>query len=525
MSRTPLRPVKRVLLIFPPMYDAILFADTMACPPMGIASLASYIRDVVDVTLLDCLAEGYWQRQPVNNHIMKVGLQDDEILERIRSYGPDMVGISCIFSNQFACVRDLSRKIRQEIDREMVIVTGGTHPSFLPEQTLSETDVDYVVLGEGELGLKQIIEAHNSGGRIEDIDGIAFRTLDDIQVNPRTKWIQDLDTLPFPARDLLPMEIYFKIRQPMGLHWRKARNTPIVSSRGCPFGCPFCSSHLHWGSRFRKRSAENVLAEIEHLKSRYDIQELKWQDDNLTADRNRAKAIFQGMIDRGLAMPWNTPNGIALWTLDEGMLDLMKKSGCFEITLAVESGDPVSFERYVRKPFTLDKALQVARMARDRRITTVAYFIVGFPGETLEQVKTSMRFALELGCDYLAPFVFNPLPGSELWRECLEKGFISDHFHYEEANSYYVPGAVVYAESRNSDSGIIDDINYVQGMAYLRNLARLPFRNPKEFMAVYGRKIFVTPWFWVDFLRVIWSNRGILVNGIKKLGLFVRRNT
>lgn len=518
MSRTPLRPVQRVMLIFPPMYDAILFADTMACPPMGIACLGAYVRDMVDVRLLDCLVEGYWQRKPVNRHIMKVGLHDDEVLERIRDYGPDMVGISCIFSNQIACVRELSRRIRQEIDADMVIVTGGTHPSFLPEKTLQETAVDYVVLGEGELGLRDIITAHNSGGNIDGIDGIAFRTPGGVQVNPRTRWIEDLDALPLPARDLLPMEKYFKIREPMGMHWRKARNAPIVSSRGCPYRCSFCSSWLHWGGRFRKRSAENVLAEIEHLRNRYNVRELKFQDDNLTADRNRAKEIFSGMIGRGLAMPWNTPNGIALWTLDEEMLILMKKSGCYEITLAVESGDPESFKRYVGKPFSFAKAKEIAALARKNGISTVAFFIAGFPDETLQQVKNSMRFGLELGVDYLYPFVYNPLPGSELWKECLAKGYLPADYRYEEANNYYIPGSMIRSASFD-----MDDVNYVQGMAYLRNLLKLPFRNPAEFMHYYGRKLFVSPGFIINFFRVVWSNRSILVNGLKRLGLFDKR--
>ncbi|WP_232362706.1 B12-binding domain-containing radical SAM protein [Desulfosudis oleivorans] len=505
------------------MHD-VKIIDTMVVPPMGIASLAAYVRDMVDVALLDCVAEGYRQKVSVARHIARVGLSDDEILARVRAYRPDMVGLSCIFSNQFACVKDLSRKIREKVDPDMVIVTGGTHPSFLPEQTLSEADVDYVVLGEGELGLKQIIETHNSGGRIEDIDGVAFRTENGVQVTPRTTWIEDLDTLPFPARDLLPMETYFEAKVPMALHWRKVRNTPIVSSRGCPFKCPFCSSWRHWGQRFRKRSAENVLAEITHLKSRYNIQELKWQDDNLTADRNRAKAIFQGMIDRGLVMPWNTPNGIALWTLDGEMLDLMKKSGCFEITLAVESGDPETFRRFVKKPFTLDQAAKVARMARERRITTVAYFILGFPGETVRQVKSSIRFGLRMGVDYLVPFIFNPLPGSELWQECMQKGFLSDSLQYERSNNYMDPGALVSAGPDGKVSGGGDEVSYVQGMAYLQNLAKLPFRNPREFMANYSRKLLTAPWFLVDFLKVLWNTRSIIVSGIRQSSLFVKRN-
>ena len=121
----PLRPIRRVMLIFPPMYDVKLI-DTMVVPPMGIACLGAYIRDMVEVRLLDCVAEGYGHKVPVNREVELVGLSTDEIIGRIRAFGPDMVGISCIFSSQIACVERLSRRIRKEIDADMVIATGGT---------------------------------------------------------------------------------------------------------------------------------------------------------------------------------------------------------------------------------------------------------------------------------------------------------------------------------------------------------------------------------------------------------------
>ena len=487
MGGHPLRPVRRVMLIFPPMHD-IRHVDTMVCPPIGIASLAAFIRDIVEVSLLDCIVEAPGRRVAVNDRMELVGLSYEDIIGRIRAQAPDMVGISCVFSSQFASVREISRRIKKEVDPDIVIVTGGTHPSFLPEETLSGTDVDYVVLGEGELTLRALIEAHNNGGEIGAIDGLAFRTDSGVHVNPRRKWVENLDDLPWPARDLLPMEDYFTTRVPMGLHWRRLRNTPIVSSRGCPYRCPFCSSYIHWGKRFRKRSPENVLAEIEHLRDRYNVQELKWQDDNLTADRQRAKEIFQGMIDRGLAMPWNTPNGIALWTLDEDMLRLMKKSGCYEITLAVESADPVSFKEYVGKPFTFEKVRQVAAMARRNGMATVAYFIIGFPGEPLHRIENSMQKALELGVDYLSPFIFNPLPGSDLWYRCLAEGYISENYTREGGNNYF-----------QSDVGGKDfttaDLVKIQSRTYFRNLLCLPFRNPKEFVAWYGRQFLFNPGF------------------------------
>ena len=504
MAQRGLRPIKRVMLIFPPMYD-IRQVDSMVCPPMGIASLAAFIRDMVDVSVLDCLVEAPGRRKPVNRAMERVGLSYRDIIERIRYAAPDMVGLSCLFSGQSACIREISRRIKNEIDQDMVVVTGGTHPSFLPELVLNTMDVDYVVLGEGELGLRAIIDAHNRGGGIEAIDGIAWRENGDVRINARTIWIDDLDALPLPARDLLPMEKYYNIMVPMGLHWRRKRNTPIISSRGCPHSCPFCSSWRHWGKRFRKRSAENVLAEIAHLRERYGIEELKWQDDNLTVDRKRARAIFTGMKERGLTMPWNTPNGIALWTLDEEMIRLMKQSGCYEMTLAVESGSPASFDAFVRKPFTFDKVRQVAQLARKYGITTMGYFIIGFPGERLSEIKRSMQFALDLRLDYITPFIFNPLPGSELWEKCLKEGYIDADYAYHEANNYF------QSDLATGDFSTAD-LRRIQALTYFINLCRFPFRNPRGFLDYYSRQLLWDP----KFLRTFF------IHAFQALGMAVR---
>ncbi len=495
-----LRPVAKLMFIFPPYYHVKNILPPMVCPPLGVAYLAAFVRDMVDVALLDCVVEGARQRRPTAGKMEIIGLSPDEIVDRVRRQAPDMVGISCIFSNQFPLMRQLTDRIKSEIDKDIVIVTGGTHPSFLPEQTLEKTGVDYVVLGEGELGLRAIIDAHNGRQNLEAVDGIAYRDGDRICVRPRESWIESLDDLPFPARELLPMEKYFKALAPMAYFWRKIRNTPLISSRGCPYRCPFCSSWRHWGGRFRKRSAENVLAEIEHLKERYDVQELKWQDDNLTLDRQRAVDIFRGMTDRGLVMPWNTPNGLALWTVDDELLGLMKKSGCYQITIAVESGDPVSFERYVKKPFSLDRAVETARLARRHGISTVGYFIIGFPEESMRQIENSLRFGQKIGVDYLVPFVYTPLPGSELWRYCLERGIISDDYAYEIGNDFYQSALnVASIESAR--------LQFMQGKTYFQNLLKLPFRNPREFFSWYGRQLLLQPYavkqFVVNVLRTV----------------------
>jgi magnesium-protoporphyrin IX monomethyl ester (oxidative) cyclase len=483
MEQKALKPIRRVMLIFPPMFD-VKYMDTMTCPPLGIAYLGAFVRDMVDIKLMDALIEAPYNRKNINENMELVGLSYDDIIARVREYEPDLVGFSCVFSGQFASIKELASRIKKEIDPETVLVAGGTHPSFLPERSLNQTELDYIVIGEGELTFRDLILAHNKGHGIEDIDGLAYRNGDAIKVNPRVNLVENLDDLPFPARDLLPMEKYFKVNIPMGLHWMKKPNTPIITSRGCPCKCAFCSSTLHWGKRYRCRSPENVLSEIEHLKDTYGVRELKFQDDNLTMPRKRARAIFQGMVDRGLAMPWNTPNGVAIWTLDDDMLKLMRQSGCYELTLAVESGDPWVLKNIVKKPLKLEKAMEVSRLARKNKIVTMGYFVIGFPGEKMENIHNTLQFMKDLYLDYTAVFIYNPLPGSELWQVCKDNGYIPEDYHYEEANNYFQSDL----DTEDFDS---QELHRLQAKAYVYHLIRSPIRNPGFFFK-YQSRVFLT---------------------------------
>jgi anaerobic magnesium-protoporphyrin IX monomethyl ester cyclase len=498
----PLRPIRRVLLIYPPVYD-IRFVDTMVVPPMGIMYLAAFVRDQVDVRLLDAVVEDPSHRVPAANDMELVGLGYDEIIRRVQQFQPDLVGFSCIFSSQMQSIRQLAKRIKTEVDPDMVLVAGGTHPSFLPEQTLNSSDLDYIVLGEGELTFRGLIDAHNRGTGLEGLDGIAYRDGGRVEVHPRTRWVENLDDLPFPARDLLPMEDYFRYNIPMLLIWKKRRNTPIITSRGCPYRCTFCSSTAHWGHRFRPRSPDNVLAEIQHLRDTYNVQELKFQDDNLTLIKKRAQAIFQGMIDRGLAMPWNTPNGVAIWTLDEELIRTMKQSGCYHLCLALESGDPEVLKNIINKPVDLDEAREVVRLCRKYKISPWANVIIGFPGETLAQVHNTLRFARELKLDNLLPFIFNPLPGSQLWDVCIDQGYLPRDYHYEEANNFG-------RSDLRSDQFTTRQLSALQFKSYLVNVLWRPIRCPWMFYSYYPRLLLSRPNFLRTFILLLGKFLGLL---------------
>ncbi|MFO8058735.1 MAG: cobalamin-dependent protein [bacterium] len=475
------RPVEKVMLVFPPVTIARIY-DKMCCLPMGIAYLGAVLREYYDVRLLDAVAEGHHlERDVEDQRVFQYGLSPDMIMERVRAYEPDVVGLSCLFSSQFPAVAELARLVKKW-NPEALTVTGGTHPTFLPERCLKEEALDYIIMGEAEESFPKLLRAVHAGTGFNDIDGVAWRENHDIKVREKTTWIQDLDSLPFPARDLLPMEKYFKINVPFMFFSKSPRNTSFITSRGCPCRCNFCSSTRFWGGRQRKRSPENVLAELEHLKSRYGIEEIKFEDDNLTVDRGRAKAIFQGMIDRELDLAWNMPNGVMVKTLeDTGLLRLMKDSGCYEVILAFESGDQYVVDNIVNKPLDLEKSRHIVKNVKAFGIDTHAFFIIGFPGESLQQIKNTFSFARSLKLDKFYVFIFNPLPGTPLYQECLSQGLIRDEFQTEE-NCYLISGF-------STSEWTPRMLESMQKREYWRSTFSTLLRDPRKFFGKYVKRI------------------------------------
>jgi anaerobic magnesium-protoporphyrin IX monomethyl ester cyclase len=430
------RPIRKVLLLFPPSTTVTTW-EPFVTTPMGIAYLAAALRERdFEVAGLDTVAEAPYRRTPETESVLRVGLSYPEIVARVEREKPDLVGISCIFSNQWPAVKELTRRIKA-LSPDILVASGGTHPSFMAERCLRESQLDLILLGESERSFPEALERIREGRPLAEQDGIAFREGGEIRVNPKTSWIEDLDTLSFPAHDLFPPERYFHWALPMGYSMRSNRALPIVTSRGCPCRCTFCSSTHHWGKKYRARSPENVLAEMEWLISRFGVRELKFQDDNLTSDRERARKIFEGMTRFNPRLHWNTPNGIAVWTLDDDLVRLMRESGCFELTMAVESGDQEVLTKLIHKPLKLEKVVEVNRLLRRYGISAVGYFIIGFPGETRAQIDHTVRFGRGLKLDAFEMFIYNPLPGSELYDECIRRGYITADSFFEGGNQYF----------------------------------------------------------------------------------------
>lgn len=426
--------IKRILLINVPDTRPQSFQVRLGLvPPLGLASLAAVLLDAgFEVEVLDALAggTGSWEKDQYDSQI-RYGLSDAAIMWEIEQFNPDMVGVTCPFSARHWDTLNVCR-IAKVVDPEIVTVVGGPHPTAIPGKVLEDHNIDYVVLGEGENTLRELIWRLNGKGNLAEVDGLAYRTGNKhwrMSITPRSRFIMDLDRLPIPARHLLPMDKYINSDSPH-CGYRYKPYTAISTSRGCPNKCTYCVIRQLWGLRIRYRSAENVLAEIDHLIAEYGIRELHFEDDNLTANHARTMRLLQGIIDRSYNLALAAPSGLAVGTLTPHTLWAMRDAGFYTVSVAIESGVPRVL-KLMRKPVDLDKAKAVVADARALGMYVRAFFMLGYPGETKEDMQRTIDFAASLDVDWAHFFITTPIPGSELEALCREKGYLADpHMPY-----------------------------------------------------------------------------------------------
>ena len=487
----PQRCIERILLVSP-HYTAPRGYKIDLAPPLGLAYVAAVLeQEGYDVRILDVAAEDFRNRHPTGDGYVRVGLTYEEIEAKIAGFRPDVVGVSCLLSSQFQDMCSICRLAKERCGTPITVV-GGEHPSALPEESLNKDYIDFVVIGEGEYTMRDLMRKISDGDDYSQMDGLGYRTEGKIMVNNKRAFIEDLDELPLPARHLLPMEIYFDTNMPQSGTSARSPNTPMMTSRGCPGHCVFCATARFWGNRQRTRSVESVLDEMEHLVRDYGVREVQFIDDNLTLNRDRAMRLFDGMIERDFGLVWNTPQGIAVWGLDEEVLRRMKQSGCYEITLGIESGDPDVLKNIVKKPIKLDKIAQLVKAAKRAGLITKGYFVVGLPGETKAQMLKTFKFARKLRLDAVGIFIATPLPGTELYRICKEKGYLKEGFSHEKIN--YARGNI---ETPDFTSREVEQL--VSKNILIINLGLL-LRNPFKFFKKYFRILCTNP---VSLIRYV----------------------
>jgi len=411
------RRIKRVMLLNPPNIVWKGKDRKRVDLPIGLAYLASVLQmEKFDVLGIDTLLEGFDEEHEATDGRCRFGLSDEQIRQRIRDFKPDAVGVSSMFSKSFKLAIRMCA-LAKEVDPSIVTVMGGNHASTLPEQCLrrSEGTLDFVVIGEGEFTTGLLFRAVSRGYDLRKIHGIAYLDENgDAVINPPLEPIYNVDILPWPDRDMFNILEYSRIAKPHGDDLLHTPYTTFLSSRGCPFKCNFCAAYNVHGRNYRPRDPDDVLDELEFLVEQYGVREIHWEDDNLTYDKDRAMAIFNGMIERKLDLSWCTPNGIAFYTLDREMIEKMKESGCYSVWAAVESGDEDSLKR-IGKPTPMQAFKDYIPIFKELGITVKGTFLYGFPWETRKHIENTFRFARELDLDYVVFYIATPLPGTDLW--------------------------------------------------------------------------------------------------------------
>ena len=422
--------IKRISLLQPP-YSNWPGEAKIVQPPLGIAYVGAVMeKKGYSVDIIDSPLEGYEHEVKLSDGRYRYGLSVQQILEKIKKFSPDIVGISCPFSTLHDTVCELANAIKQ-YNRDIIICTGGAHPTAVPGEMLSREEIDFVVIGEGEIRFRQLVESLSTDSGFSQIDGLGYKLNGEVKINPAKSYIENLDDLPLPARHLLDMEKYFEIHRPQGLSIKSGRGVTLITSRGCPANCVFCSIHGIWGKKFRAHSVDHVIMEIDHLIKEYKIEELIFEDDNLTFDIIRAAKLFDTMVENNYGLNWKTPNGIALWRLTKDLVVKMKQSGCYQTSFAIESGNEHVLHKIIRKPLNLEKVKGLVDAAKAEGIFTEGFFVVGFPGETFEQMKDTFDFAYEIGLDKPVFVIATPYPGTELYDICLRDGLLAENYDYK----------------------------------------------------------------------------------------------
>jgi anaerobic magnesium-protoporphyrin IX monomethyl ester cyclase len=423
---TPLE-VKKVLLLFPPAYTIKSARDINPLPPIGIGMLASILeKNNYQVGILDCLVRGWDQEEETlaNKDIVRVGMTDDQIEEYIKEFKPDVVGVSCMFSVQHKVYPQIFAAIKSA-NANIITVAGGAHVTVCSKEVLEDPNCDYVISGESEESLVDFLEVLQGRKTFESVDGLGWvKENTDYVINPKLKWIEDLDSLPFPAYHLIGLEQYFGLESSHGIRHEK-EYAPIVTSRGCPAKCTFCSANKMFGYKFRTRSAQNVLDELWFLKKTYGIKEIMFEDDNVTASRKHCTELFQMMIDQKIDLRWDTPNGVGMWTLTDDIIDLMKEAGCVKINFPIESGDQEILKNVIKKPLDLKRTKNLFKRCQDIGLDYGTFLVVGMPGEKIEDIWTSFKFCAEVGSYSPHVSVATPYPGTELYEQCKENDYFS----------------------------------------------------------------------------------------------------
>lgn len=375
-------------------------------PPLHFGFLASTLSNTHKVIIYDQLRDKF-----SNDHLIKLLLKEN----------PEVIGCSA-YTRDISQIKAFMSKVRPLLPNAKIVL-GGMQMSIMPQETFEYFDglIDYGFAGESEWAFSTFIDFVNGNELMDNLNKIpnlVWKSGEDIKIN-LSEYPENLDEIPFPRWELIPPDSYPKA--PHGAFLKQYPVAPIITSRGCPYSCTFCAAGTISGKKVRYRSIDNIIEEIKYLNKDFNVKEIHIEDDNFSMRKGRAIEFSERILREGLGITWAFPNGLRLDNLDLPTLKLMHKAGCYSLNVGVESGND-EILRKIKKRITREEIKAKISMVKDAGLDIGGFFIIGFPGETVKEIKDTINFARELPLDRIGISYFQTYPGTEEYKKLCDSG-------------------------------------------------------------------------------------------------------
>jgi len=438
------------------------------------------------VFLRDTSLEGYDREIPTDIHpeLVQLGESDDDIKSYLKEVQPHYLGVSVLFSNLFQHMNRIV-DISKEINQDIITIVGGNYISERYQRVLKNNkNIDFAMINECDIAFADFVEAHSQNYQVQNIPGLVYRENSEVKVNTTSNRIMDLGTLPQPARNLINLEKYWEINKFHNPYSKHPRVANVMTTRGCPEKCTFCTTPMRWGATVRSRPIEHIKEELLQLKD-YEVGEIQFEDDTITANYKHMMALCDVLEPMGFV--WNTVNGIKInyhaknKTKHQHMFKRMKESGCYQVCLGLETGNQDLLDNVIKKRLNLDIVPQVVDTILNAGISCHLFLIVGFPGETLAEMEQTVEFAKALGPDSCSLSLYTPIPGTPLFEYSKNNGYLVDGFSEER---------ILFAKSNIK----VPDLSPEEFEELVANWTQklnsdLLERNPTKYFEKYGRHL------------------------------------
>jgi len=479
-----------VTILRPPLLVPMWSDSGPLTPPVGPAYLAASLREAGHrPRIVDGIGENPFQVTALfDNRVMALGLRSEEIVERIEP-DTDLIGVSCMFSQDWPEVRRLIQMAKKRFPH-VPIIAGGEHITAAADFTLNSTpEIELCVIGEGEETIVDIANALDRGTPFESIPGLLVRNSASAGGNllnrsasgnrstgSRTR-IRNLDSIPWPAWDLVPIDKY--LDNGLGYGVDLGRSMPIIATRGCPYQCTFCSNPEMWTTRWYARNADSVLDEIRTYQERYGATNFDFYDLTAIVKRSWIIEFTNKILERGMKFTWQLPSGTRSEAIDQEVCRLLYASGCRNMSYAPESGSPEVLKR-IKKVVKLERLEASVLSAVRAGLNVKLNIIMGFPGESRQELGQTVKFLSRMGVagvHDMSISLFSPYPGSELYRELRSSGKIPD------LSDEYFLSLCAYKDFAQS-------VSYTEGVTpRVLNVYRI-----LGFLTFYGIQYAARPW-------------------------------